>query len=160
MKKSSAWLFLISLFIVAADQASKIFIRNSMEIGEKTTVIKDFFYITHHTNPGAAWGAFGEFTLALIILSALISVFLVYYFFKVPHVFGRLAICVVLGGALGNLIDRIAFMEVTDFFDFYFWGYDFPIFNIADMMITVGTVLLGIFILFIYKEEKKSHVEE
>jgi signal peptidase II len=97
---------------------------------------------------------FGDYTLILIILSSLVSLVLIYMFLKFSHPLARLSLSVVLGGAIGNLIDRIRFFEVIDFIDFYFWSYNFPVINVADIMVTCGTVLLVIFVIFYYKEDK------
>jgi len=72
----------------------------------------------------------------------------------------RLAISIVLGGALGNFIDRLLYGKVTDFLDFYIFGYDYPVFNVADICVNIGTILLAIYIIFIYKEPNNEEAEE
>ena len=75
---------------------------------------------------------------------------------KNKHKILRLSISFVLAGAIGNWIDRVLRGEVTDFLDFYIFGYDYPVFNIADICINIGTFMLFIYILFIYKEPERQ----
>lgn len=152
-------LFLIPVGIVAADQYTKAVVRYRIPRGDQIMIIEDFFYLTHLGNPGAAWGLFSGYTYLLIGLSALIMVFITMMFFRIPHLLARISLCIVLGGAMGNYIDRAWFLEVTDFLSFNFWGYSFPVFNVADITITVGTILLIVYILFLHKEESKSHAD-
>lgn len=149
--KTLLW-FLVTIVGLAADRWSKFYIVANIDKGEKIEVIKNFFYITHHTNTGAAWGILGDITLILGVLSIVVSVLLVYFYFKFDVWPIRLSLATIIGGALGNAIGRIFNGGVTDFLDFYIWGYNFPVFNVADMMVTIGTVILGVYILFFYKE--------
>jgi signal peptidase II len=137
-----------------ADRITKAVISSNMAEGEKIEVIKNFFYITHHTNTGAAWGILQNATMILGILSVVVSIGLLYFFFKFDMWPARLSLTMIISGAIGNAIGRIFNGRVTDFLDFYIFGYDFPIFNVADMMVTVGTIILVVFILFFYKEPK------
>lgn len=145
------WL-IISAVILAADQTIKYFIETNIAMGEKVTVIKDFFYITYHTNTGAAHGILqnGNFIFIPVTIIAVIAI--IYFILKRKEKFLKAVLAVLLGGALGNLADRIFKGAVTDYLDFYFGSYNYPTFNIADSCIFVSAILLVIFILFIYKE--------
>lgn len=151
--------FLVTAIGLVADRITKAQISSNIAEGEKIEVIKDFFYITHHTNTGAAWGILQNSTMILGILSIVVSIGLLYFFVKFDMWPVRLSLTMIIGGAVGNAIGRIFSGRVTDFLDFYIFGYDFPIFNVADMMVTVGTIILVVFILFFYKEPKEEKLE-
>lgn len=156
--KSLLW-FIMTIVMIAADRITKYYIAATMEIGEKTRVIDNFFYITHHTNKGAAWGIFhnADMTFILGIMSIVVSIVMIFIFFHFDKWPVHLSFAMIISGALGNAYGRILHGEVTDFLDFYIFGYDFPIFNVADMMVTIGTAVLVVYILFFHKEpEKKS----
>ncbi|MBI3753933.1 MAG: signal peptidase II [Deltaproteobacteria bacterium] len=147
---------LISLIVVILDQLTKAVITNYLILHQSIEVISGFFNITYIRNPGAAFGLFrngGAFFRALFLtgisIVALIVVFLVYRKIEnnLPY---RIALSLIAGGAVGNLIDRVRFGEVTDFLDVYIGRYHWPAFNVADSAITIG-VFLAVFSL--YKKE-------
>ncbi len=144
--------------MITVDRITKYFIATGMELGEKINIIDNFFYITHHTNKGAAWGIFhnADMTLILGIVSVVVSIVMIFVFFRFDKWPIHLSLAMIISGALGNAYGRILHGEVTDFLDFYIFGYDFPIFNVADMMVTVGTVILVVYILFFYKDSEKK----
>ena len=147
------WPFMLALLIVVLDRASKLLIESRFEPWDTVTVIPGLFQIVHARNTGIAFGMFSEggmggrnwllvgFSLAVMGLvgqmlwSALRGK-------SKEHWTMLAALSLVLGGALGNLYDRVAFGSVTDFLDFYWGSAHFPIFNIADSAITVGAGLL------------------
>ncbi len=149
-----------ALAIVAVDQASKW---AAIEIlsgrpGNRIVVIENFFALTLVYNPGAAFGLFPGANHLLIGLSILTVVILL-VFFRTLFSGGRLsraAVGLILGGAVGNLIDRFRFHRVVDFFDFQFGGYRWPAFNIADSAICVGVVLLAAAVLLGKSGEKPA----
>jgi len=151
--KNSVWLIL-SIILIAFDQVSKWYIKSNYELLENIEVVKKFFYITYHNNTGAAWGIFQDGTFVLAILSGIVTIGLIAFLLTMGDKFAQLSLSIIIAGALGNFIDRIVFHKVTDFLDFYIFKYDFPIFNVADMCVVIGTILLCIYILFLYKEEK------
>ncbi len=159
--KSMLW-FIIVIVMLAMDRLTKYYISTTMEIGEKASVVNNFFYITHHTNKGAAWGIFhnADMTLILGIMSVVVSIIMIFIFFKFDMWPVHLSFAMIISGALGNAYGRILHGKVTDFLDFYIFGYDFPIFNVADMMVTVGTIILVVYIIFFYKEPEKTAIEE
>lgn len=149
--KNLLWLFL-SIFLIAADQVTKLIITYNMKIGDSITVIEDFLYIGYTRNTGAAWGIFGGHTEYLAIFSIIASIALIYLLLTFKRKFAAFSTALVIGGAIGNAIDRIRLGWVIDFVDTYIFGYDFPMFNVADSAITVGVILLVIYLLFIHRE--------
>jgi len=148
---SLIWITII-VFIIVADQVTKFVVVNNVETGELIPVINNFFYITYHRNAGAAWGILQNRRYIFITLTTIFSLIMIYILFKSKDKLLKLALSLVLGGAVGNLIDRVIKGSVADFLDFYFGAYHFPTFNIADSFIVIGTIVLGIYLLFYYKE--------
>ncbi|NBJ68476.1 MULTISPECIES: signal peptidase II [Clostridia] len=140
------WYYIIALLIIALDQASKWIVVTRMALGERLTMIENFFYITSHRNTGAAWGILeGQMTFFYIVTVIVVAV--VVYYIQVYAKGSKLlgfALSFVLGGAVGNFIDRVFRKEVVDFFDFIIFGYDFPIFNVADSSLVIGVFLIMI----------------
>lgn len=142
-------IFLIILMIIflGIDIVSKIIVSNLMNVQDSIMVIKDFFYITYVRNTGAAWSMFAGKTWLLIIVSIIIISLIIWYIYKnkPKNKLEKIGYAMVLGGALGNLLDRIIYGYVIDFFDFYIFSYDYPIFNMADCFIFVGVIILIIY---------------
>lgn len=128
----------------------------NISYGEKIPVINDFFYLAHYKNTGAAWGIMAGWRFFLIPVTIIVSIILAYYLVKSDNRLFKVSLSMILGGAIGNLIDR-SFREggVVDFLDFHFGSYNFPTFNVADCFIVIGTILLSYYILFILKDEKE-----
>ncbi len=129
-----------------------------MEIGESITIIENFFYITSHRNTGAAWGILPGQMWFFYIITAVVIVGIIYYIqkhTKQNKVMG-VALGFMLGGAIGNFIDRLFRKEVVDFINTYIFSYDFPIFNIADSALCIGVGLLFIHMLFFEGKEKEQ----
>jgi signal peptidase II len=141
-----------SLVSVFLDQATKIAVDTNLSFTDRIPVIEDFFYITHARNPGAAFGLFGDapvvIRLTLFIGITLIALAMVVNFYRklAPgDRFSALSLGLILGGAVGNLIDRVFRGEVVDFLHFRLWGgYQWPDFNLADSFIVVGVAFLVI----------------
>ncbi len=137
--------FTTALLLVAADQLSKLWIRSNLAIGESLFEV-GFFRLTHVHNSGAAFGLFQDQTFALTIVSlvavAALLLYALFFHHKFPFLdnrLGKLALGLVLGGTVGNLIDRIYLGYVTDFIAVSIW----PAFNIADSAIVVGIIILA-----------------
>ncbi|WP_341201761.1 signal peptidase II [Planomicrobium okeanokoites] len=152
--------YAIAAVIIAADQFTKWLVLQNMEIGERIPVIEPYLGWLSHRNRGAAWGMLeGQMWLFAIITIAVI-VGILYYFHK--HAKGQplfqLSLMVILGGAIGNFIDRMLRGEVVDFVDVLIpvINYDFPIFNIADAALTIGVILMIIFVIYDEKQQKKK----
>ncbi len=147
MKKKT---FIIGLICVIIDQLSKILIISNFSNNGSITIIPSFFSLTYVRNTGAAWGIFSNGTLILIFISLIFLYFFIDYILK-NDIISKLSIVsygLILGGIIGNLIDRIIRNYVVDFLDFKIFSYDFPVFNIADCFIVIGIILLIIEILF------------
>lgn len=148
---------LTALLIVAADQFSKVWIRSYPE--EQLISEAGFFRIIHTHNTGAAFGLFQGHSFALSIVASVgIAVILLYALFiyrRFPILenrLGRLALGLILGGAVGNLIDRLNLGYVTDFIDIGVW----PTFNIADSAVTVGVFILAYLLLPLARAGKRG----
>ena len=144
-------LLCLSAAVVALDQASKWLIEENLALYERVELIPGFFRLAHVTNDGIAFGLFpsggsagGVVLLALLGLLALSVVS--YYFLSTPNeqLLLLTALSLVLGGAIGNLTDRLMRGHVTDFFDAYIGAHHWPTFNVADSAISVGIALLAI----------------
>lgn len=141
LKHKEIILYILTLIIViGGDQITKILIDQTMQLYSGYEIIPDFFYFTYSHNAGAAWGIFQGKTYLFVICALIAAVGMVYYFMQSEpnQKFMRFGLVLLFGGMIGNLIDRIVFGYVRDFIDFIILGYDFPIFNIADMGITIG----------------------
>ena len=137
------YLFIIT-FLVCIDQFVKKVVITYIPLFESKEVIPDFFYLTNVRNTGAAWSIMeGEKITFIIITIVAIIVFLYFILFsKTTTKLDRIAFTLMCGGAIGNLIDRIINSYVIDFLDFYIFGYDFPVFNLADAFLCIGVGLL------------------
>ena len=148
---------LTALLIVAADQLSKVWIRS---YPERQTIFEfGFFQLTRIHNTGAAFGLFQGHSFALSIVASVgIAVILLYALFiyrRFPILenrLGRLALGLILGGAVGNLIDRLSLGYVIDFIDIGVW----PTFNIADSAVTVGVIILAYLLLPLARAGKRG----
>ena len=150
MKKSE--IILISLLLLV-DQSVKWGMERLLETGS-LTIIPNFFSLTWSENFGAAWSIFENARWFLIIVGFLSLIILTIMKQTIPDSLGkRLSTSLLFAGILGNLIDRIVFGYVKDYLHFTFFGYSYPIFNLADVFIVCGAILL---IWIIWKEEKKD----
>lgn len=140
---------LITILIIVFDQVSKWIIASSMKIGDSYEVIPHFLNITSHRNNGAAWGILNGKMGFFYIITLVILVVLVLFYIKEAkyNLFMQVAISLLFAGALGNFIDRVFNGEVVDFIDTNIFGYDFPIFNIADSSLTIGVIFVVIALL-------------
>ena len=137
--------------LFAMDQVSKHIVRLSIGLYEKNEVISRFFYITHIENEGAAWGMLQGSRWIFVSVTVIMITVLFTYMLKTKKNLYRYAGAIVIGGGLGNLCDRIISGKVVDFLDFYFWGYDFPVFNLSDTFVVIGTIFLASLIIFTEK---------
>ncbi len=137
------WLIPLALII---DQTSKYVVENTMTMHESKEVLGDFFRLTYIHNPGAAFGLNIGSPLIHTVVSIVALSILVYLFWTMPRQnrLLRFALTLVLGGAVGNIIDRFRLEAVIDFFDFGIGALRWPIFNFADSFVTVGIFLLAL----------------
>ncbi len=139
---------LVAVAEFVIDRVAKILISSNMALGQSNELIPGFFSLTHVTNTGAAWSFLSGHTWVLTLASEMLILFLLILFRNNRDAKLRAGICIVIGGAAGNLYDRIFSGFVTDFLDFNIFGYDFPVFNVADIFVVCGTIFLGIYVFF------------
>ncbi len=134
------------------DQIIKYFVFTGLQGNPDITLIPNVLYLRYSENTGAAFGIFSNSTVFLSIVSAVIVAVGFYFIFsrKFINKFVYATIIMIIAGGLGNLIDRVFRGFVVDYI--YFSPINFPIFNFADMLITVGEVLILIYLIFFYKE--------
>jgi signal peptidase II len=150
--------YIIAFVIIAVDQWTKWLVVKYMQLGESIPIIPNVLYITSHRNRGAAWGILqGQFWLFYLI-TVIVVIGLVVYIQRLPRgerLFG-IALGLMLGGAIGNFIDRVFRKEVVDFIHTYIGTYSFPVFNIADSALCIGVALVFIKTFFDGKTEKEN----
>jgi signal peptidase II len=154
--------FLIALGVVAMDRVSKRLVAKDISLHDSIPVIRRVFYITHVENRGAAFGLFNDspapWKIALLVMFSIVALVIVSALlwrssrFMTPTAVG---LSLILGGALGNLWDRVLNGKVVDFLLVYIGSYQWPAFNVADSAIVVGAGLLVYEILFVKAAEKK-----
>lgn len=133
---------LLALGLLALDQWTKWLVINRMILGESIPVIDGIFHLTFVKNPGAAFGMLPYKTVFFIAMTVLVIAGIAYYFTQISEdrLLLKTGLAIQVGSAVGNLIDRIRFGYVIDFFDFRIW----PVFNIADIGISIGVGILFI----------------
>jgi signal peptidase II len=144
------WLLLISVVIIVADRITKTLVASHVPVGEGIPVIPGFLRITHWLNEGAAFSLFADSASpnavrwGLIAFSALAAIAVLIALIRLgSHItLATMALALVLGGALGNLHDRVVYGSVVDFIEVHIFGYHWPDFNVADSSIVVGACLL------------------
>ena len=135
--------YLIAFFFFLIDFISKQIIVHSLILNNSVKVINNFFYLTYARNTGAAWSILKDERLLLLIISLLVLFIINKYINKEKlsklenYLYGM-----IIGGILGNLFDRVVYKGVIDFLDFKIFGYDYPIFNLADTFIVIGIIIL------------------
>lgn len=145
---------IISLFILLVDQIIKYIVINNMSLYKSIEIIPNFFNITYVENIGAAFSILSGNVLFLILIS-LFAIILIYLFLIKNKKLNKLQITMyslLIGGIIGNLVDRIFRGFVVDYLDFSIFGYNFPIFNFADVCIVLSAIAL----LFINIKEEKN----
>lgn len=159
MEVTFVFYYIIALFIIALDQFTKWLIVKNLELGDSIKVIEDFLYITSHRNRGAAWGILEGQMWFFYVITVIVIIGIIYYMQKAAkgnRLLG-VSLALMLGGAIGNFIDRIFRKEVVDFINTYIFGYDFPVFNVADSSLVIGVALL---MLQMLHEERKMKKEK
>jgi signal peptidase II len=155
--------YAIALAIFAFDRLTKWLIETQVSLTETYRVIPGFFSIVHAKNPGAAFGIFADsstevrtFFLVLVSLAALVYVAVTLW--RSPSLDRRTmwGLALIMGGAMGNIFDRIVFGTVTDFLLLYIGQYEWPAFNVADSAITIGAGLVALELLTARKEPART----
>lgn len=146
----------IALIMFGIDQLSKILL-----YGKTMSLLGDVLWLQDvPLNTGAAWGSFAGQRWLFIGLAALVSSFIIYLIFSnkfSQSKFFKLTLAILLGGIIGNFFDRLYYAGVRDFI--YLKFINFPVFNFADICITVGTIMFAVYILFLHKKPQKNTKE-
>ncbi len=153
-------IYSLTAIFLMIDQFIKILVRSQIPLHKEVVVIPKFFSLYNTTNTGCAFSLLSNHQIFLIIFTLFVLIILDRYISKEKN-FTSLAILslgMIVGGILGNLIDRIIFKGVTDYLLFVFGTYAFPVFNIADILITVGVFLyiLDVIITDVIKRREKN----
>ena len=144
MNKSFKSVCFFGIIFLIIDQAIKLFLSSKMVLGQTTILIKDFLNITYVHNTGAAFSLFSGSRWLLVFVGVFASICLLVYVGKLVHLtdFDVFSYSLLLGGVVGNLVDRIVRGYVVDYISLNIFGYHFPIFNFADMCIVVSIILI------------------
>jgi signal peptidase II len=153
---------LIALFVLLLDRATKWMIAKDIPLYDSRKLISGFFYLTHVENRGAAFSLFAQspsaWKIAMLVLFSIVALVIVStLLWRSSHTMATtgVGLGLILGGALGNLWDRLLSGRVVDFLLFYIGTYQWPAFNVADSAIVIGAGLLAIEILFAKSSERK-----
>ena len=152
MKKSLKTIIaslLIVFVTLGLDQWTKWAVVKAIPLNGRVEMIKHFFYITYVQNTGAGFSMFAQAGMGFFALLTIVALAaIIYMFIKTEDPRYQICLSLVFSGALGNFIDRMVLGYVRDYFSFYIFGYPFPVFNVADICITVGIalILLSMFI--------------
>ena len=149
---------LVFLSLIALDQVTKYVFKNKYFEDGVTTVINNFFYITYTENTGSAFSFLAgksraqTFFKILTAIALVVFVVLTCYFYKKKQKWLTVAFIITLSGTIGNFIDRIIFNYVRDFISFVFGSFKFAIFNVADICLVVGVIMIIYYLLFLDKD--------
>ena len=143
---------LLFVLTIAADQALKYWTVTALELGESAPFIPHILQFTRLHNYGAAWSSLSGKTILLIVVTAVMLIGVAVLLFRrvVRHPLGVTACVLILGGGLGNMIDRVLHGYVVDMFDLLL--FDYPVFNLADCFVVVGAILGSIYYLWLYEK--------
>jgi signal peptidase II len=156
--------YLIALAIVLTDQATKAIVVWTMRLGQSIPIVPGYFDLTFVLNPGAAFSLLATLPERIrnpffILISVAAAVLIIVYHTRHlrGHRLATVSLGLILGGAVGNLIDRIRYGVVVDFLDAHVHQYHWPVFNVADSAISVGVTLLLIEMFLEWRRERRSH---
>ena len=152
-------LLLITALVITLDQLTKMLITRTMQIGESSPIINNFLYITYHRNSGAAFGILQGQMLVFYVVTAVAVIGILIWLSKLNMKKNRIlaiSLALILGGALGNFIDRVMYQSVIDFIHTVWWGHNFPIFNVADIALVCGGILMLLDFLILDRKKSKD----
>ena len=154
------WLVLAIVAVtIIVDQLTKFLVVKYMTLGQSISVIDNFLYITSHRNEGAAWGILQGKMIFFYVVTLVVIGLVILWIRKLDIKKEKMlviALSLILGGALGNFIDRVMYQHVVDFINTYIFGYDFPIFNIADSALCIGVFLMAVDAILDIKRHSQS----
>ena len=158
--KTNKFNYLIYLFIVVSlvslDQYTKSIVLNYFELYQSKTIIDGFFSLTYVQNFGAGFSIMQNARTTFLIITPICLIGFTYLFIRSNDKLSKTALLLMISGTIGNFIDRIVRVYVVDFLDFIIFGWDFPIFNVADIFLTIGVCL---YIIALIKEEKDAKIK-
>lgn len=142
---ATPYFYVVTAAVLVLDQLTKLQIQRNMFRGESHSVLGNFFRLTYVHNDGAAFGLDLGGRWSFIIVTILVAAFILFYYARTERTtLARWALALILGGALGNLADRVRIGEVVDFLHVSVGAFSWPIFNVADIGVSVGVALLAI----------------
>lgn len=137
--------YIIAFFFFMIDLFTKQIITHSLKLGASIKIINNLFYITYVENKGAAWSILEDHRILLLIITVVVLFLINKYMNKEElNKIENLSYGMIIGGIVGNLFDRVFYSHVIDFLDFKIFGYNYPVFNLADTFIVVGIILMVI----------------
>lgn len=158
--KNKKLIYTISLITVLLDQIIKYIVMSNMTLHQEIKLIPNFFSLYYLKNTGAAFSILGNKTIILILVSIFCLIIIKNAIKKMKRVntLTIISLGIMTGGIIGNLFDRILYKSVIDYLSFNIFNYNFPVFNLADIGITVGAILLIIDLIIEEKEKKKPNI--
>ena len=137
-------MIIFTLIFIVIDICSKLAVSKYLNVNESFKIIDNFINITHVRNTGVAWSLFTDQTSLVLVVSAIVIIGIILYIKKnkPTNNVEKLSYSLILGGAIGNLVERLVHNYVTDFIDINIFNYNYPIFNLADTFIVIGVILL------------------
>ena len=152
--KKRTWILWAAAIValIALDQGTKAFFSTNRAQFNEREILPGFFYLTYLENRGAAFSMLQNFRWGFVALTIVAIVVMCRFFFLQKSFWARLPLALLIAGAAGNLVDRALQGFVVDFLHFYPFGYNFPVFNVADICVCVGAGLLAVWLLFLYRE--------
>lgn len=155
--KNKKLIYTLAMGYMLLDQFIKIIVMKNMTLHQEITLIPNFFSLFYLKNTGAAFSILGNKTLLLILISIICLIVLKNYIKKLTCVTSLtiISLGIMIGGIIGNLFDRLIYNGVIDYLSFNLFGYSFPVFNLADIGITVGAIILIIDLIIEDSKTKK-----
>ncbi len=153
---------IIAAIVVILDQISKLICVNNMELGQSFEIIPGILKFTHIQNKGAAFGMLSDNRWVFMIISVIVIIAMIVAlkYFKPSHKLYYISISMILGGGIGNMIDRVRLGYVVDFVDFCAFDFWKWVFNVADIAVTVGCILFIVYLIFYDRPAKHNEVEQ
>jgi signal peptidase II len=155
--------YFVALIVILLDQATKLVIVQALRVGQGIPVIPGYFNLVFVLNPGAAFGFLATLSERVrnpffILISVVAAILIVFYHtrFLYAHRLASIALGLILGGAIGNLIDRLRYGMVVDFLDFHVSRYHWPAFNVADSAISIGVGLMLLDMVLDWRRENRK----
>ena len=144
ISKQNLFLIVIMIGAILTDQLSKVWVTSNLQLGESIEIIPSFFKITYTQNTGAAWSILEGYMTFFYVVTLVALILLGWYFYRLKEyqIIQKIGVVLMISGTLGNFIDRLLFQYVRDSLDFLILGYNFPIFNVADVLLISGVLFL------------------